>query len=86
MRIHLKVIPKASKESIEAFNGGLKVWVRAPADKSKANDAVIDLLANRLGIPPTSINIVSGHTSERKLISIDGLTPEALMRQLGLSP
>ena len=49
-------------------DGALRVRVTATATDGKANKAVVKLLAKHLGVAPSSIEIVRGHTSRDKLI------------------
>lgn len=48
----------------------LKVSVTAPPQKGKANKAVIKLLADELNLAKSDIEIVRGHTTRMKHISI----------------
>lgn len=57
------------------------VRVRAIADGGAANAAVIQLLAKSLGVPKTSVRLLSGATSRRKQIAVDG-DPRALLTAL----
>lgn len=69
----IKVIPNASKNSIEGFQGDvLKVRIQAPPDKGKANDALIAFLAKSWKLSKSQIRIISGHTSRLKKIEITG--------------
>ncbi|MDA8051998.1 MAG: DUF167 domain-containing protein [Rhodospirillales bacterium] len=61
--------------------GRLAVAVTAPAEGGAANEAVIGLLAGRLGLPRTAIAIRAGKTSRDKLIGIVAETA-ALARAL----
>ena len=56
----------------------LKVKVKAPPEKGRANEAVIALLADRLGIDASSIAIVSGHGSPAKVVDVDGMDAAAI--------
>jgi len=57
--------------------------VAAPVDGA-ANQALILLLAARLGLPKRAIQIVRGAASREKLILIKGLTWAELWDHLGL--
>lgn len=73
-RLHLKVVPSSSRDQIVGWLGeSLKVKVKAPAEKGKANAAVIDLIASKLNIPRDSMSIISGETSPAKVIEILGV-------------
>ena len=72
MKLQIKVIPSSSKDCIAGWlDDTLKVKVRAPPDKGKANKAVIKVLEKNLDLAKGSISISSGTTSSRKVIEID---------------
>jgi uncharacterized protein len=50
--------------------GEYAVSVNAPAREGKANEAVIELLARHFSVPKSSIRIIRGQTTRRKLIEI----------------
>ena len=78
-RLSLKVVPGSSRDEIVGWLGdSLKVKVKAPPDKGRANEAVVALLAERLGIDTSSITVASGHTSPAKVVAIDGMDDEAI--------
>ena len=80
VRLSLKVIPSSSRDDIAGWLGDtLKIRVTAPPERGKANAAVETLLAGALGIAKKSVRILSGRTSERKIVEISGL-PEATIR------
>ena len=73
MRLHLKVIPKSSRDRIAGWVGDrLKVQVTAAPERGKANEAVVDVLAAALGLPRARVRIVAGETSPLKTVEIDG--------------
>lgn len=55
---------------VGAHGGALKVTVAAPPERGKANRAVLDLLAEALGLARSSLEIVSGVTSPDKIVLI----------------
>lgn len=68
----VKVTPNASQNRIEGFhNNILKVKIKAPPDKGKANEELIKFLAKTFHIPKQKIEILSGHTSRLKKLKID---------------
>jgi uncharacterized protein (TIGR00251 family) len=82
-RLTLKVIPGASSEGIAGWLGpALKIRVRAPAERGKANAAVEKIIAKALGIPSQSVQISSGKTSARKTAEIEGLSIEEVLLRL----
>ena len=83
MRIQLKVVPGASRNEISGWLGdSLKLRVRPPVEAGKANAAVIRLLSTLLVVPRTSLRIVSGTSSSRKILEIDGLDEADLHERL----
>jgi uncharacterized protein (TIGR00251 family) len=57
-------------------DGTLKIRLAAPPVDGAANRALIEFLAQMLGIAINQIDIIAGETSERKLISLVGIRPE----------
>lgn len=81
-QLQLKVVPGASRDEITGWLGeALKVKVSAPPEKGKANRAVLKLLAKLLGVSKSSITIVSGETSQQKVLEIE-LDTNALRKRL----
>lgn len=65
VRVHAQ--PGAKRDEIVGeHNGMLKISIRAKADKGKANQALLELLALRLGIAKSKITVLSGFTSRQK--------------------
>lgn len=86
-RIHVKLTPKASRDEVKGWATGannekiLKCSVTAPRDKGKANEALIELLAEYFDLPKSAIRLVKGETSRQKILEIHGfngeITPDA---------
>ena len=47
---------------------------------------MMELLAEAIGVPKSSIRILRGHTSRDKWVAVDGLSLEELHRRLGATP
>jgi uncharacterized protein len=58
------VIPSSREESVRCVGGSLKVKVAAPADKGKANKAVVKALKPYFG----ACEIISGETCRNKTV------------------
>ncbi len=82
MRIQVKVVPKSSRRKVEWKDGVLKVWVNAAPEGGKANRAVIELLSKLLKVPKSSFSIISGETSRRKVIQINGVDEDYINEKL----
>jgi uncharacterized protein len=70
-RLAVKVTPGAREQSITIADDTVLVKVRAPADKGAANEAVLDLLAEALDLPPSRLTLLRGSTSRQKLFRVD---------------
>ena len=68
--VTVRVQPGASRNEIAERDGQLVVRVTAQPADGKANKAVVKLLAKHFGVPPTSIEIVRGHTRRDKLVRV----------------
>ncbi len=74
--IKVKLLPRSSRNHIAGKKEDrYRIKVTAPPVDGKANEALIKLLANKLGIPGRDIEILSGHTSRLKTIRIRDLSP-----------
>lgn len=74
MKISVKVLPKSSKNEIVGWEGEiLKVRLTAAPEKGKANESLIALLAKEYGVSKSSITILKGTTSQKKLVEIKDL-------------
>ena len=71
MRIYAKVTPRAGKnEVLKISDGEYKVKVTAVPEKGKANEKVVELLADYFGVPKSSVNIICGKSTKTKIIDI----------------
>ena len=81
--LKIRVQPKASRNEILGFRGDiLRVRVTAPPEGGKANDAVVSLLAQTLGLARSRVRITRGHTSRDKLVVIEDWDVADLRRRL----
>jgi len=71
MKIFIKAHPNANKERIEKIDENhYCVWVKELPVQGKANQAIIDALAEYFKVAPQKLKIVSGYTSRQKTIEI----------------
>ena len=81
--ITLRITPSASRDAVVGWQGDvLRLRVAAPAQRGKANEAVLRLLAAALGIERRRLRIVRGHTSRQKVVSVDGLDEAQIRARL----
>jgi len=82
-RLAIKVTPNAGRNEIVGLKEGLLyVKVAAPPAKGKANKELIDFLADKLGIRKSLILIVKGQTSRHKIINIEGMGGDEVLKRL----
>jgi hypothetical protein len=60
------------------MGGALKVRLRAPAVEDRANEALVEFLAQLLKTPKSAVRILSGDRSRTKRIEIRGVTPQQI--------
>jgi uncharacterized protein YggU (UPF0235/DUF167 family) len=78
------VTPGARNAGLTGWHEGtLRLKVREPAEKGRANDAVARLLSDKLAVPPSSVTLKRGGASREKLFQIAGLTDDEVHRRLG---
>ena len=83
MKLHIKVIPSSSKDCIAGWlEDTLKIKVKAPPEKGKANKAIIKVLEKTLSLPKGSVNIESGLTSSRKIIEINHADTDIIHKKI----
>jgi len=72
MDIRVKVIPKSSRTELTGYlpDGTWKVKVAANPEKGRANRALCDFIAEKLGVAKSKVQIVSGAASHVKRIHI----------------
>lgn len=70
--ITVRITPRSGRDEITGVleDGTIKIRLKAPPVEGQANSALINFLSDVLGIAPTKIEIVAGHTSKVKLITI----------------
>lgn len=80
----MKVTPGASRDAVVGWLGdAVKIAVRAPAERGRANAAVERVLAVALGVSAAGVRIAAGGTSSRKVVVVDGLDADEVHRRLG---
>ncbi|MEN8758946.1 MAG: DUF167 domain-containing protein [Desulfobacterales bacterium] len=84
------VLPRSSKNMLAGRHGdALKIKLTAPPVEGAANKMCLTFLAQHLGLPKSSLEIVSGHTGRTKLIlvrpktgKLDNLTMKDLKKRI----
>ncbi|MHA3772044.1 DUF167 domain-containing protein [Verrucomicrobiota bacterium sgz303538] len=72
--LKLRVVPNAKRsEVVGEYGEAIKLKVAAPAVDGKANEALLEYVADQLGISRRTLELVSGEKSRDKTIAIEGL-------------
>jgi uncharacterized protein (TIGR00251 family) len=81
-------VTTGAKEAV--FPSGYNEWrrsigcrVTAPAIEGRANKAIIRLVAENLGVPASSVSILSGATSSQKRVFVAGKGKQQVLDRLG---
>lgn len=82
--LSIKAVPGARQSSIVGVldlpaGPRLKVRTSAPPEAGKANKAICKLIANKLGLRPSAVTLVSGHTNPEKVLRIEGAPLDAVL-------
>lgn len=54
-------------------DGRLKIALNAPALENRANEVLVAWLAQRLSVPRRQVQLVSGQTSRKKRVLVEGV-------------
>ena len=90
----MRLTPKAGRDAIDGLkptvDGGVELAVKVTAvpEHGKANDALLRLLAKKLKLPVSRLQLVAGATDRHKQILIGGeaVALDAALRAAFLSP
>ena len=79
----VRVQPRASKTRITGLLGSgadavLKIALAAPPVDGRANEALVDFVANLLEVPLAAVQVLSGAQSRNKLLRVTGMSAEAI--------
>ena len=79
----VKVQPRARRNAITGTLGdALKLALTAPPVEGRANQAVVEFLAETLEIPRASVTITSGETSRNKVVRVAGVSKRIVEQKL----
>ncbi|MFL5778061.1 MAG: DUF167 domain-containing protein [Chloroflexota bacterium] len=80
VRFAVRLAPRSGSDHVEGVvEGELKARVTAPAVEGAANNSLIRLLADELGIAKRDVRIVAGASGRRKLVAVDGIDRDAIV-------
>ncbi|MBI3312913.1 MAG: DUF167 domain-containing protein [Candidatus Omnitrophica bacterium] len=71
MKLFVTAKPGAKENRVEKVDEThFRVWVKAPPDKGRANQAVIEVLSEYLDIPKSRFALLRGASSKSKVLEI----------------
>ncbi|NMC85369.1 MAG: DUF167 domain-containing protein [Anaerolineaceae bacterium] len=82
--ITVRVTPRMARNEItEIMNDGtVKIRLTAPPVEGRANQGLIEFLAEILGVRPAKIEIISGLTARDKIVTVMDISPEDLQARI----
>jgi hypothetical protein len=79
----VRVVPRSSRNQIVGVEGGaLKIKLTAPPVEGAANAALIEFVAEWLGVRRSVVSIVSGDKARSKLVRVSGVTREQVLNHV----
>lgn len=82
-RIKVTVSPGAARTELVGRHGdGWKARVAAPPERGRANEALVELFAGVLDVPPASVRIVGGRSGRAKVVEVAELETVDVERRL----
>jgi uncharacterized protein len=81
-RLPVRLTPRGGADRVDGVvDGVLRARVAAPAVGGAANEALLRLLADELGVPRRDVRLVAGATGRTKLVAVEGVDGAALLRR-----
>ena len=77
------VEPHAATDAVVGRDGdGIKVQVIGEPGESKSNKALVEMVANAVGVKPFQVTLTKGHYQTRKTVQIQGVSPDEMQMRL----
>ncbi len=70
MNVEIKVIAGAKRREIRLEGSGIRVKLMAKPIRGKANEELIDLIADTFRLKRRDVHIIAGEKDTRKIVSI----------------
>ena len=82
--LEVRVQPKARRTGLVGWmaDGTLKLKVSEPAEGGRANRAVVELLAEVLGVRTSAVRVTRGQSSRSKTVEVEGLDRAAIAARI----
>lgn len=85
LRLQVLVQPRSARNQIVGeFEGALKIKLTAPPVEGEANQALVAFLSAQLKLPKSRVRLAKGEASRHKTVDIKGISPDQLIKKLGL--
>lgn len=79
----IKLQPRAAKNEISDVSGAeLRIKVTAPPVDAAANEALLRLLAEKLGCARSKVELIRGHTARHKVVKVYGVGATEVCKKL----
>ncbi len=79
----VRVVPRASRDKVAGImDGVVRIQLTAPPVEGAANQALVRFLSSVLRVATRDVEIVSGQTARKKVVSVSGLSPEEVEARL----
>lgn len=80
VRFAVRLTPRSSVNRVDGVvDGVLRLRVTAPAVEGAANMALLQMLADELGVARRDVRLVAGAASRQKLVVVDGVDQAAVV-------
>ena len=81
--LKLRIVPNAKRNEVGGkYGDAVKVKVAAPAVDGKANGALLEFLAKKLGVPARAVSLLMGDKSRDKVVAVEGVETDELRERL----
>lgn len=80
----VRVLPRSRKNEILGLqpDGRIRIRLKAVPEGGKANQALTEFLAAVVQVPSASIHIITGTSSQNKLVLFDGLDSQEVIARI----
>ena len=83
IRLRVRVVPGATTTQVVGRLGDAwKLRVHAPPERGRANDEVVALLTETLGLARADVRVVAGHTTRDKVVELGRISRDEAERRL----
>lgn len=81
--IECRVSPRAGRNAIKRISDGvLHISLAAPPIEGRANEALVNFLSAIFSIPPSKVSITMGKQNRLKVVYLEGLDKETVIKKL----